>query len=68
MPLGSLLQRSDGEQGCALKALDYADHLWEGHSFSQSLAAKIMMSTDNSNYGLISNANGNGQIEIELKD
>lgn len=62
VPLGLLLWRANGKQGCALKLLTVI-HLWDRHSFSQNLAAKMMMSTDNSNYGLISIAKDNGQIK-----
>lgn len=45
VPVGSLLWRPDGDQGSA-EALDCILHLWDGLSFSQSVAAKIVMSTD----------------------
>ena len=45
VPVGSLLWRPDGDQGSA-EALDCILHLWDGLSFSQSIAAKIVMSTD----------------------
>lgn len=46
-----------------LEALDCVIHLWDGHFFSQSLEADTVMSTDHSNYGLISSTKGNGQIK-----
>lgn len=45
VPGGPLLWRPDGDHGSA-EALNCILHLWDGLSFSQSVATKIVMSTD----------------------
>lgn len=60
VPLGLPCGGQIGEEGSALKLLTLFDS-GNGHAFGQSLWAKIIMSTDNSNYGLIFSTKGDGQ-------